>query len=55
MPQSIVRLNALLSTLIVIHLSKAKNVQRELQAAVIVEELNATSNGKHNVGVVFDR
>lgn len=54
MPQGIVRLDTLLLTVIVIHLSKAKHIQCELQAIIIVEELKATSNGIHNVGVVLD-
>jgi hypothetical protein len=55
MPQSIIGLNTLLFAMVVIHLSEAKNVQRGFQAIVIVEKLNATSDGKHNVGIVFDR
>jgi hypothetical protein len=55
MPQSMIGLNTLLFAMIVIHLSEAKNVQREFQAIVIIEKLNATSNGKHDVGIIFDR
>ena len=54
MPQSIVRLDTLLLAVIVIQLSKAKYIQCELQAIIIVEKLNATSNGKHNVGAVLN-
>lgn len=54
MPQSIVGLDTLLLAVIVIHLSKAKYIQGELQAIIIVEELNAARNGEHNVGVVLD-
>jgi hypothetical protein len=55
MPQRIVRFDTVLLAVIVIQLSKAKYIQSELQAIIIVEELNATSNGEHNVGVVLDR
>ena len=54
MPQSIIGLDTLLLAVIVIHLSKAEDIQCELQAVIVVEKLNATSNGKHNVGVVFN-
>jgi hypothetical protein len=53
MPQSIVGLDTLLFAVIIIHLSKAEDIQCELQAIIVVEKLNATSNGKHNVGVVL--
>ena len=54
MPQRIIGLDTFLLAVIIIHLSKAKHIQCELQAIIVVEELNATSNGKHNVGVVLD-
>jgi hypothetical protein len=54
MPQSIIGLDTLLLAVIVIHLSKAKDIQCELQAVIVVEKLNATSDGKHNVGVVLN-
>jgi hypothetical protein len=54
MPQSIIGLDTLLLAVIIIHLSKAEDIQCELQAVIVVEKLNATSNGKHNVGVVLN-
>jgi hypothetical protein len=54
MPQSIIGLDTLLLAVIIIHLSKAEDIQCELQAIIVVEKLNATSNGKHNVGVVLN-
>ena len=54
MPKSIVGLDTLLLAVIVIQLGKAKYIQGELQAIIVVEELNATRDGKHNVGVVLD-
>jgi hypothetical protein len=54
MPQGIVRLDTLLLTVIIIHPSKAKDIQCELQATIVVKKLNATSNSKHNVGVVLN-
>jgi hypothetical protein len=54
MPQRTIGLDTLLLAVIIIHLSKAKHIQCELQAIIVVEELNATSNGKHNIGVVLD-
>jgi hypothetical protein len=54
MPQRLIRLDALLLAVLVIQLRKTENVQCGLQAIIIVEELNATSKCKHNVGVVLD-
>lgn len=54
MPQSLVGLDTLFLAIFVIQLSKAEYIQGGLQAIIVVEELNATSNGKHNVGVVLD-
>lgn len=54
MPQSIVGLDTLLLAVVVIQLGKAEYIQGKLQAIVIVEKLNATSNGKYNIGIVLD-
>lgn len=54
MPQRVVRLNTLLLAVIVVQLGKTEHVQGELQAIIVIEELNATGNGEYNVGVVLD-
>lgn len=53
-PQSIIGLDTLLLAVIIVHLGKAKDVQGELQAIIIVEELDAAGNSKDNIGVILD-
>ena len=55
MPKSIVGLDTLLLAVIVVHLSKAKDIKSKLQAIIIVQELNATGNSKDNIRVILDR
>lgn len=54
MPKSIVGLDTLLLAVIVVHLSKAKDIKSKLQAIVIVQELNATGNREDNIRVILD-
>jgi hypothetical protein len=53
-PQSIVGLDTLLLAVIIVHLSKAKDIEGELQTIVVVEELNATRNSEDDIGVILD-
>jgi hypothetical protein len=55
MPESIVGLDTLSLAVVVVQLGEAEKIQGELQGVVVVEELDATGDGKDNVGVVLDR
>lgn len=54
MPKSIVGLDTLLLAVIIVHLSKAKDIKSKLQAIIIIEELNATGNSKDDIRVILD-
>lgn len=54
MPQSIVGLDTLLLAVVVVHLGKAKDVESELQAIIIVEELDGAGNSEDDISVVLD-
>jgi hypothetical protein len=54
MPESIIGLDALLLAVIIIHLGEAEDIKSKLQAIIVVEELNATRDGKHDISVVLD-
>lgn len=54
-PESIVGLDALLLAVVVIQLGEAEEIKSELQGIIVIEELNATSDGKHDISVVLDR
>lgn len=54
MPESIIGLDALLLAVIIIQLGEAEDIKSKLQAIIIVEELNATRDGKHDISVILD-
>jgi hypothetical protein len=53
-PEGIIGLDALLLAVIVIQLGEAEEVKSELQGIIIIQELNATSDGKHDISVVLN-
>jgi hypothetical protein len=53
-PESIVGLDTLLLAVVVVHLGKAKDVQGELQAIIVVKELDGAGNSEDDISVVLD-